>query len=306
MSGKRVADRPEPIEKSIAKSILVPGRRSNGRPLSALQEKLRKRLESGQFRELNEELYTCTGAQAAAMMRSGPGLFAKYHAGYAEQVRRWPSNPLERVLSFLKSQRADLRVADLGCGEARLSSESPQSTVHSFDLVAVNDRVTACDIANLPLKESSVDIAVFCLSLMGTNYGEFLTEARRVLRPSGWVLIAEVASRFEDHDARTFKKAVEALGFRSDNSHPFVTDELSSADTCILLPSGKARKRARANRGNVPKHLAQKSRKSSSGQSGSPFFLFFAFQTTKGVSKVRAKKSGADLPTLKPCVYKKR
>jgi ribosomal RNA-processing protein 8 len=304
MSGKRTADRPEPIEKSIAKTI--PRRRSNGRPLSVLQEKLRKRLESGQFRELNEQLYTCTGAQAAAMMRSSPELFAKYHAGYAEQVRRWPSNPLERVLSFLKSQRADLRVADLGCGEARLSSESPQSTIHSFDLVAVNDRVTACDIANLPLKESTVDITVFCLSLMGTNYGEFLTEARRVLRPSGWVLIAEVASRFEGQDARTFKKAVEVLGFRSDNSHPFVAGEFSSVETGISLPSGKARKGARAHRGKVPKHLGQRSGKSISGQSGSPFFMFFAFQTTKGVSKARAKKSRADLPALKPCLYKKR
>jgi ribosomal RNA-processing protein 8 len=41
--------------------------------------------------------------------------------------------------------------------------------VHSFDLVAVNEMVTACDMANVPLQDENIDIAVFCLSLMGTN-----------------------------------------------------------------------------------------------------------------------------------------
>lgn len=34
-----------------------------------------------------------------------------------------------------------------------------------------------------PLDSSSVDVAVFCLSLMGTNYSSFIQEAHRVLKP---------------------------------------------------------------------------------------------------------------------------
>ncbi len=47
-----------------------------------------------------------------------------------------------------------------------------------------------------PLKNMSVDIVVFCLSLMGTNYEQFLREANRVLkegyRARGPVLIGDI------------------------------------------------------------------------------------------------------------------
>ncbi len=48
----------------------------------------------------------------------------------------------------------------------------------------------------------SVDVAVFCLALMGTDYGSFLEEAFRVLKPGGWLWIAEVRSRFADKQGR--------------------------------------------------------------------------------------------------------
>ena len=37
-----------------------------------------------------------------------------------------------------------------------------------------------------------MDIAVFCLALMGTDYPSFLQEAARVLKPHGTTWIAEV------------------------------------------------------------------------------------------------------------------
>ncbi len=38
-------------------------------------------------------------------------------------------------------------IADFGCGEARLARALPSFTVHSFDFVALNERVTECDMA---------------------------------------------------------------------------------------------------------------------------------------------------------------
>ncbi|KAI3712525.1 hypothetical protein L1987_71083 [Smallanthus sonchifolius] len=52
---------------------------------------------------------------------------------------------------------------------------------------------------------------------MGTNFPSFLQEAHRVLKPSGWLLIAEVKSRFNPNnggaDPDRFSQAVCDLGF---------------------------------------------------------------------------------------------
>ncbi|PNI79583.1 RRP8 isoform 4 [Pan troglodytes] len=79
----------------------------------------------------------------------------------------------------------------------------------------------------VPLEDESVDVAVFCLSLMGTNIRDFLEEANRVLKPGGLLKVAEVSSRFED--VRTFLRAVTKLGFKIvskdlSNSHFFLFD----------------------------------------------------------------------------------
>ncbi len=132
----------------------------------------------------------------------------QYHDGFASQVKRWPVNPLDIIIKRIKSLPQECVVADFGCGEAVLAASVPQKT-HSFDLVAANSRITVADSANVPLEDSSVDVAVFCLSLMGTNYFDFVLEARRVLRRGGLLFVAEVTSRFDTQDEDT-KAAAEA------------------------------------------------------------------------------------------------
>lgn len=73
-------------------------------------------------------------------------------------------------------------VADFGCGDARLAEALSHLSVHSFDLVAKKPGVTACDMAHTPLLMESVNVAVFCLSLMGKNLNDFILEANRVLK----------------------------------------------------------------------------------------------------------------------------
>jgi ribosomal RNA-processing protein 8 len=82
---------------------------------------------------------------------------------------------------FLIFRSSNLIIADFGCGEAKLA-KSVNNKVHSFDFVALNDLVTACDMKNVPLNPKSCDVVVFCLSLMGTNISEFVNEAHRVLK----------------------------------------------------------------------------------------------------------------------------
>ena len=94
--------------------------------------------------------------------------------------------------------------------------------MHSFDLVAPNEHVVACDISHVPLKGNTVDIVVFCLALMGTNYPDFLREAHRIVNLGGRLKIAEITSRIKD--INKFVQLVEGLGFtkvKVDQSNPF-------------------------------------------------------------------------------------
>ena len=154
---------------------------SNG--LSALQEKMHKKLSGAQFRMINERLYTSNSRDAVKLFNTQPDLFDIYHQGFQSQVVEWPVNPVDVIIQELESKSPMTVVADMGCGEAKLASRLHRlMTVHSFDLVAANEFITAADIAHVHLKNKSCDVVVFCLSLMGTNLDDFIAEAYRILK----------------------------------------------------------------------------------------------------------------------------
>ncbi|CAH8495882.1 unnamed protein product [Schistosoma turkestanicum] len=174
-------------------------------------------INASMFRFLNEKLYTCTSKEAAVIFKEDPKSFEIYHEGYQRQLSQWPQDPLIWVKSQITKQCPDLhktyKVADLGCGDGRLSLLLPSCyKVYSFDLVSTNERVIACDMAHTPLKDNEVDFAVFCLSLMGTNCSEFLYEANRILKSDGILVIVDVTSRF-DGKFNDFLKKLKRFGF---------------------------------------------------------------------------------------------
>ena len=145
----------------------------------SLVEKMKAKLSGGQFRMLNEALYTTTGSDALRMVKASPGTFGAYHAGFREQTKEWPTRPVDVIMKYLKTQPKSLVVADFGCGDAELAQRVKQK-VHSFDLESDAPGVIACNMSDVPLPDDSVHAAVFSLSLMGTDYGKFLEEAHRV------------------------------------------------------------------------------------------------------------------------------
>ena len=81
-------------------------------------------------------------------------------------------------------------------------------------------RVIPCDIRKVPLEDTTVDVAIFCLSLMATDASQFILEANRILRLGGKLLIAEVSSRIEN--TKKFVKTLGSYGFtleRDDTSN---------------------------------------------------------------------------------------
>lgn len=107
------------------------------------------------------------------------------------------ANPLPRT-------HGTCNIADLGCGDARLaatfhedgSGQRYNLKIASYDLQSPSKFVTKADIANLPCADGSMDVAIFCLALMGTNWIDFIEEAYRILHWKGELWISEIKSRF--------------------------------------------------------------------------------------------------------------
>jgi len=93
-------------------------------------------------------------------------------------------------------------IADLGCGDAKLArtltpdAKKLHLRLLSYDLQSPHPLVTRVDMAHVPLASGSVDVAIFCLALMGTNWIDFVEEAYRLLRWRGELWVAEIKSRF--------------------------------------------------------------------------------------------------------------
>lgn len=202
----------KPPGRPDAAPVAPPSINSSAVKMGGAVGKAAARLQGSRFRMLNETLYTVTGDEAKKLYDKDPSLAVAYHEGFREQASKWPRNPLDDVIKWLaKEVSPDKVIGDFGCGDARLALELKGRTVHSFDLVQINERVTPCNLAAVPLDDQTIDVAVFCLALMGTDWPSFLEEAHRCLRLGGLLHIAEVESRMSDIDAMT--STVEAIGF---------------------------------------------------------------------------------------------
>ncbi|THV08691.1 hypothetical protein K435DRAFT_740991 [Dendrothele bispora CBS 962.96] len=196
--------------------------------LTSLQKSMKQSLDGARFRLINETLYKTDSHEAQRMMQEDPAVFSEYHIGFRHQVQSWPTNPVDHYVSSLSKYPLKTVIADLGCGDAAIAQNLvPKGmSVLSFDLISNNSFVVAADICNrVPLpggegKEGEksggtgqvVDVVVFSLSLMGTNWPTSVREAWRILKLDGDLKIAEVASRFSELDS--FVSLVSSIGFK--------------------------------------------------------------------------------------------
>ena len=151
--------------------------------LETLQRKL------GDFSILNQKWSTSTSKKTHKRLQQNPEEWFLYHQLYSEKRKTWSEIPFKLISSWIK--RKDFIVADLGCGQNLLKEEIKKNKVYSFDHYAIDESVIACDISSLPLEDDSVDISVLCLALMGSNSKDYLKEAYRIIRPMGYLFIAE-------------------------------------------------------------------------------------------------------------------
>lgn len=181
-------------------------------PLSREPGEVKRRTQRyGDFSRMNNRWYASNSQKTHTRLEANPEEWAHYHTMYQQLRESWEVVPFKEEIRWLE-KREGLHVADFGCGEALIAAAvGDRHQVASFDHVAINETVHACDIASVPLDDDSVDLAIFCLSLMGANFTDYIREAHRVLRLDGDLHIWEPASYFDDPDA--FCADLGRLGF---------------------------------------------------------------------------------------------
>lgn len=162
----------------------------------------------GDLSVMNGRFNTSYSQTTHERLQTNPEEWYLYHTLYREARKEWAEIPFEKIAKSLK-KRPDWIIGDFGCGEAKLAELLPNK-VHSFDHVALNAKVTACDITHVPLEDSALDVAVFSLSLMGLNYADYLQEAYRTLKFGGLLKIAEPINRWAEKRSELLSKITEA------------------------------------------------------------------------------------------------
>lgn len=198
------------IERVAANGLLMLDRQALRVPLPEdVQVPLQRRL--GDFSELNRRWGSATSRTTFERLQLDPAEWYLYHTLYRKAREGWPEIPAEVIADRLRA-RPDWAVGDFGCGECLLADALPNRVIN-LDYVPSREGVMACDMTSTPLEDSSLDAAVFSLSLMGRNWADYLKEAHRVVRPFGQLFIAEAAERWTDKTDQLLR-AVEDAGFR--------------------------------------------------------------------------------------------
>ena len=166
----------------------------------------RKKLEADYSIEVNtreyKESFICNIHQKASTsssshmneyFRSNPDKWREYHSIREENKKEWVEDPINVIAEKLNKNRHQV-IADLGCGMNQLKTlVNSYSQWYSFDHYSDDETVIKADISDLReyLQDNSVDAAVFCMSLWGTNYMDYIKESYRYLKSGGIVYIAE-------------------------------------------------------------------------------------------------------------------
>jgi hypothetical protein len=173
-------------------------------------------IKYGDFTKLNNKINNENSETTYARMSKDPSEWEEYHRQYREARKSWAIVPYEEIIKRISQLSPRLLIGDFGCGEAKILEVFGDNRVYSFDHVAINNKVKACDMKSVPLPDEAIDIAVFSLSLMGRNWQEYITEAKRCLATNSYLLIAETTKSLKGRLSK-LSEVIQKQGFEIDN-----------------------------------------------------------------------------------------
>lgn len=126
------------------------------------------------FSRLTQQFNTENSQTTHSRLQRNPEEWVGYHKLYREARKGWKIIPYEEMIKRIEQLSPRLKVGDFGCGEAKIMESLGYDRIYSCDHVAINEKVTACDMKSVPLPDGSLDMVVFSLSLMGKNWIDYI------------------------------------------------------------------------------------------------------------------------------------
>jgi superfamily II DNA or RNA helicase len=170
--------------------------------------------------EIHRAGNTCRSNTMHERFQKNKDEFIEYHRQREIAKREWQEDPVDRVAEIISDWSGRFnRIADMGCGMNKLKSVLTNREVQGFDHYSEDSSVIQSDMSNLKgiVSDESYDVAVFCLSLWGTNYDDYFVEAHRILRLDGRMIIVEPETKFGNDERfdsiENFINKVENYGF---------------------------------------------------------------------------------------------
>ena len=164
----------------------------------------------------HQKASTSTSQRMHEWFREDKSRWKEYHKVREENIKDWVENPITVIAERLNENPGQV-VADLGCGMNKLKDlVKNYKAWYSFDHCAVDPSVVGADCSDLHeyIGDESVDSAVFCMSLWGTNYLDSIKEAHRYLKTGGTLYIVEPKDKV---DQSVLLGEVVQLGFNLTN-----------------------------------------------------------------------------------------
>jgi superfamily II DNA or RNA helicase len=174
---------------------------------------IKKRLRTfGDFSKLNRRINTEKSRTTHKRMLKNSAVWHEYHRQYREARKDWKVIPYEIWIEKIKKMAPNTLIGDFGCGEAMIRN-AIGSRVQSFDHVAIDPNVESCDMHSVPVKNGTLNVAVFSLSLMGKDWEGYIKEAARCLSTGGYLFISETTNSLSER-LKKLEEVIEKNGFK--------------------------------------------------------------------------------------------
>lgn len=175
------------------------------------EDEIKTRIDS-EINEVHRVANVSYSSKTHKDFTNNPESFFRYHQLRNQRMEKWEEIPYEYIATKIKNKNHI--VADFGCGENKFKDCIPHNKVYSFDHVAFDDTVVACDMKNTQLENESIDDAVFSLSLWGINYEDYIKEAYRILNYGGTIYISEPSNKYTTEEKENLKSLLIKNNFK--------------------------------------------------------------------------------------------